>query len=75
MEITSEQMHHFCGNCLELENNSGEKFLVMSGNAYAHFSDFQKLMIEKHNRILHTSLETIETFGGVGARCMLAELF
>jgi hypothetical protein len=75
VEITLEQMHHFCGNCLELENSSGEKFLVMSSNAFAHFSDFQKLMIEKHNRILHTSLETIETFGGGGARCMLAELY
>jgi hypothetical protein len=75
VEISLEQMHHFCGNCLELENSSGEKFLVTSDNAYQHFSDFQKLRIEKHCRILHTSLDTIETFGGGGARCMLAELF
>jgi len=75
IEITLEQMHHFCGNCLELENNKGEKILVMSDNAFSHFSDFQKIQIEKHCRILHTGLDTIETYGGGGARCMLAELY
>jgi len=75
IEISLDQMHHFCGNCLELENNRGEKYLVASTQAYSHFSDFQKMQIEKHCKILHTPLDTIETFGGGGARCMLAELF
>ncbi len=75
IEISLGQMHHFCGNCLELENNKGERFLVMSDHAYGHFSDFQKMQIEKHCRVLHTNLDTIETFGGGGARCMLAELY
>jgi hypothetical protein len=75
IEITLEQMHHFCGNCLELENTNGEKILVMSDNAFSHFTDFQKIQIEKHCRILHTDLNTIETYGGGSARCMLAELY
>jgi hypothetical protein len=75
VEISIKQMHHFCGNCLELENGKGEKFLIASDEAFNHFSDFQKMQIEKHCRILHSNLNTIETFGGGGARCMLAELY
>ena len=75
IEISLEQMHHFCGNCLELENNTGEKFLITSDEAFNHFSDFQKLQIEKHCRIIHSDLKVIETFGGGGARCMIAELY
>ncbi|MEO8088467.1 MAG: arginine deiminase-related protein [Bacteroidota bacterium] len=74
IEITLEQMHHFCGNCLELENNKGEKFLLMSTQAFDHFTGSQKKEIEKFCLIIHTDLQTIETFGGGGARCMVAEL-
>ncbi len=75
IEISLSQVHHFCGNCLELENNKGERFLVMSSNAYFHFSDSQIKSIEKHCAILQSDLHTIETYGGGGARCMMAELF
>jgi len=75
VEITMDQMHHFCGNCLELENNKGEKFLLMSSNAFHHFSEDQKTRIQKYCTILHSGLDIIETFGGGGARCMTAELF
>ena len=32
-------------------------------------------ILEKHNRIIHSSLNTIETAGGGSARCMMAEVF
>jgi hypothetical protein len=73
--VTLPQMHHFCANCLQLQNSQGEKFLVMSDNAYEHFTDEQRATIEKFNPVIHTNLRTIEKYGGGGARCMLAELF
>ena len=75
IEISMEQMHHFCGNCLALENTSGKKLLAMSDNAYNHFTKDQLRTIETYCSIIHSNLETLETFGGGGARCMLAELF
>ena len=75
IEISLEQMHHFCGNCLVIENKSGKKFLVMSDNAYNHFTKDQLQTIETFCTIIHSNLETFETFGGGGARCMLAELY
>lgn len=75
VEITFSQMHQFCGNCLELINNEGKNFLVMSTKAFIEFTDAQKRTIEKHAHLLHSDVNTIETLGGGGVRCMLAELF
>ena len=75
IEITFDQMHHFCGNCLELENKKEEKFLCMSAQAFGAFTDLQKKQIEKHCTILQSEIHTIETAGGGGVRCMLAELY
>lgn len=75
IEISMEQMHHFCGNCLGLENSSGEKFLVMSENAFKNFAKDQLQTLEKYCSIIHTNLDTIEAYGGGGARCMLTELY
>lgn len=72
--ITTEQMHHFAGNMLELKGVD-KNYLVMSDDAYQSLSETQKVAIQKHCEILHTNLETIETCGGGSARCMLAEIF
>ncbi len=75
ISISFEQMHHFCGNCLELQNKKEEKFLLMSARARNHFSASGKKSIEKYCTILYADLDIIETYGGGGARCMVAELF
>ena len=75
IEISIEQVHHFCGNCLALQNDSQINFLVMSENAFQHFSKEQIATIEQYCQIICSDLKTIETFGGGSARCMLAELF
>lgn len=73
--ITPEQMNHFAGNMLQVENDKGEKLLVMSSQAYKALSADQVKKLESCNRMLHASLDTIETNGGGSARCMMAEVF
>jgi hypothetical protein len=73
--ITLEQMNHFAGNMLQVENVKGKKLLVMSSQAYMALSADQVKKLESYNRILYASLDTIETNGGGSARCMMAEVF
>ncbi len=73
--ITLNQMNHFAGNMLQVENNAGKKFLVMSSQAYRSLTVDQLTKIKKYNPILHSSLDTIERNGGGSARCMMAEIF
>lgn len=72
--ITWEQMNHFAGNMLQVHNADGEKILVMSSQAYEALTDAQRQQLESYNRLLHSSLQTIETNGGGSARCMMAEV-
>ncbi len=72
--ISIDQMNHFAGNMLQVENNSGEKFLVMSTQAWNSLTGAQQETLSEINRVLHASLQTIETNGGGSARCMMAEV-
>ncbi|MFJ1377676.1 citrulline utilization hydrolase CtlX [Capnocytophaga canimorsus] len=72
--ITEAQMHQFAGNMLQVQGKDGA-YLVMSGAAYRSLNPEQIKKIEKHCKILHSDLETIETCGGGSARCMMAEIF
>ena len=75
IEISEDQMQNFAGNMLQVQNNSGDKFLVMSQSAYRSLKLEQISAIEIHCEIIYSDLETIETNGGGSARCMLAEVF
>lgn len=75
IEISEDQMQNFAGNMLQVQNNSGEKFLVMSQSAYKSLNRDQVSAIEKYCEIIYSDLEVIETNGGGSARCMLAEIF
>jgi hypothetical protein len=72
--ISIEQMNHFAGNMLQLENTSGEKILVMSSAAFHSLFAEQRNKLSGYNRILHASLQLIESNGGGSARCMIAEI-
>jgi hypothetical protein len=72
--ITLHQMQHFAGNMLQVENDKGEKLLVMSTQAYEALTTEQFHELNRYNRILHSPLNTIETNGGGSARCMMAEV-
>ncbi|MBI2731530.1 MAG: amidinotransferase [Sphingobacteriales bacterium] len=73
--ITFEQLNHFAGNMLQVENKHGEKILVMSTQAYESLSGEQIATLSAYNRIIHSPIPTIETNGGGSARCMMAEIF
>jgi hypothetical protein len=73
--ISEDQTNQFAGNMLQIVTGAGEKLMVMSTQAYESLTKPQIETIEKSNRILHSSLETIETLGGGSARCMMAEVF
>ncbi|AKP69389.1 amidinotransferase [Riemerella anatipestifer] len=75
IEISEEQMQNFAGNMLQVHNDEGKKFLVMSQSAYQSLSPSQIESIEKYSEIIYSDLNTIETNGGGSARCMLAEVF
>jgi len=72
--ITLDQMNHFAGNMLQVNNQKGEKLLVMSSQAFQSLTREQIKQLESFNRILYAPLTTIETNGGGSARCMLAEI-
>ncbi len=75
IEISFNQMNHFAGNMLQVHNTSGEKFLVMSSQAYNALTSEQISTIHSFNKIIHSDITTIETNGGGSARCMMAEIF
>ncbi|MGZ8557875.1 MAG: citrulline utilization hydrolase CtlX [Chitinophagaceae bacterium] len=72
--ISLHQMNHFAGNMLQVENDMGEKLLVLSSQAHEALTIEQVQELSRYNRIIHSPLTTIETNGGGSARCMMAEV-
>jgi hypothetical protein len=75
ISITMQQMASFAGNMLELMNNEGRFFWVMSDQAFDSLLPDQINLLQSKSSILHVPLTVIETAGGGSARCMLAEVF
>lgn len=75
IDISFQQLNSFAGNMLQIKNADDELLLVMSTQAFESLNESQIEILQKHNRIIHSSLNTIETAGGGSARCMMAEIF
>jgi hypothetical protein len=75
IDITEEQVNNFAGNMLQVHGKNNERFLVMSQAAYDGLTQIQRAQINRHCKIISSSLETIEACGGGSARCMMAEVF
>lgn len=75
IDISVDQLRHFCGNVLELTNKNGQKLLVCSISARDSLSAQQRQAIEHDTEIIAASIPTIERVSGGSVRCMLAELF
>ncbi len=75
VDISLQQLNSFAGNMLQVKNVNGELLLVMSSQAFESLTPAQVNALQEYNRIIHSSLKTIETAGGGSARCMMAEVF
>ena len=79
IEIDRRALREFAGNVLELSSPSGsspvQTLLVMSARARAALGADQWHQInDAVDRVLIAPVPTIETLGGGGTRCMLAEV-
>ena len=75
IDITESQANTFAGNMLQVKGKDDASYIVMSQAAYNSLSNNQITILEKHGKILYSSLDTIEACGGGSARCMMAEVF
>ena len=76
MEISEDQVLHFCGNGLEVRDADDNLKVVMSTAAFNSYTSNQKKILSKlYTKIIHSNLECIEKYGGGSARCMMTELF
>jgi hypothetical protein len=73
--ITRDQMHQFAGNMMQVKNNKGEKYLIMSQTAFNSLRKEQKQMLEAYSTLLPIAIPTIEEVEGGSVRCMMAEIF
>lgn len=75
VDISLAQLENFAGNMLQVQNNAGKTYLIMSERAFKSLTQSQILTLEKYTSLLYAPLTTIENNGGGSARCMLAEVF
>lgn len=75
LQITPDQLTSMCGNIIQLATPNGESKVVLSKNAYQAFSESQRKFLEKIGDLVILDIPTIESIGGGGTRCMIAELF
>ncbi|HSD13311.1 MAG TPA: arginine deiminase-related protein [Flavobacterium sp.] len=73
--ITEDQMNSFAGNMLQVRGTNDKRYLVMSTKAHQSLTPKQVQGLEKHCEIITSNLDTIESYGGGSARCMMAEVF
>lgn len=74
IEISLDQVAHFCGNLLQLKDTSGGAVFAMSESAWKHFTPDQRALIESKGRVVAVPIPTIEYVAGGSVRCMIAEL-
>jgi len=75
IDISYDQMESFAGNMLQVRNETGQTFLVMSQAAYDSLSAAQIEKLSSKTQILPIDISTIEYYGGGSVRCMMAEIF
>ena len=74
IDISYDQMNHFCGNILELFGTNGNPVLAMSTSAYENFTEAQRQCLAQYGKLIHTPIPMIEQCGGGSVRCMICEV-
>ncbi|HEY9657883.1 MAG TPA: arginine deiminase-related protein [Allocoleopsis sp.] len=73
--ISREQMECFAGNMIELQDQEGNHYLLLSETAFKSLRKEQKEMLEAFAELLPVPVPTIERIEGGSVRCMVAEIF
>jgi hypothetical protein len=73
--IEPEHMKKFAGNILQVKNNKGEKFIVISSTAVGALPAEKLERLEKYGKLLPVDVSLIEEVEGGSVRCMMAEIF
>ena len=73
--ITEAQVSNFAGNMLQVVGADKQPYLIMSQAAHDSLTSKQITQLEKHTKLMASSLKIIEACGGGSARCMMAEVF
>jgi hypothetical protein len=72
IEISFDQLNHFCANILLVKNKVNHPVWLMSSTAFKAFEPSQIKLLEEDGEIVSASLSVIERVGGGSLRCMLA---
>lgn len=72
--ITRQQVDAFAGNVLEISNSDDELLIVISQTAVDSLRDEQIAVLQRSGLLLIANIPVIESIGGGGVRCMLAEI-
>ena len=74
VDLREDQIAHFAGNMLELQDGNGDACIVMSEAAFRCLDEVQREVLSAFGRLIYMPLDVIEACGGGSARCMLAEV-
>ncbi|HHB78015.1 MAG TPA: amidinotransferase [Saprospiraceae bacterium] len=75
IDISFEQMYAFAGNMIQVQNDAGVKYTILSASAKAALTTGQLEKIQSFNPILSIPIPTIEQYGGGSVRSMMVEIF
>ncbi|MBF2015380.1 MAG: amidinotransferase [Rivularia sp. T60_A2020_040] len=73
--ITLEQVFDFCGNIIQLNTKNNIPLVALSTRSFNALNHQQKDLLSTFGNLVHVPIPNIETYGGGGVRCMIAELF
>ncbi len=75
VELSMQQLYAFAGNMLQVRNDKGMRYILLSEAARNSLGPSEQAALERHGNLLPMAIPTIERLGGGSLRCMLAELF
>ena len=72
--LSNAQIKNFAANSLEVQNQDGDRKLIISTRGWGSLTLEQQNIILASCGVITSNVETIENVGGGGVRCMLTGL-
>jgi len=74
IDLSFDQLDAFAGNMLELRSKQGDRVVALSSQAWKSLTKQQREVLQANGKIVHSSIDNIESSAGGSVRCMLAEI-